>query len=83
MNLKKIAQKLSEIKDVVGENGTLNEQDRAELKAFISEEATSLNDNKVVFMKPVAHNDNDPLTADQHFRLRLMEKTGTGSHSIH
>lgn len=32
---------------------------------------------------PKPENDNTPLTTEQKFRLRLMEKTGTGSLSIH
>lgn len=32
---------------------------------------------------PLPENDNKPLGSEQKFRLRLMEKTGTGSTSIH
>jgi len=35
------------------------------------------------FENIVVHNDNDELSADQTLRLRLVEKTGTGSHLIH
>jgi len=88
MDLKKVTQKLAEIRDIAREEGRLTEQEKAELKELVNETFTiSQRDLKkqntpVISMPQKADNDNE-LTADQHFRLRLMEKTGTGSQAIH
>jgi hypothetical protein len=87
MNLKKVTEKLAEIRDNAKENGRLREEDRQALKSLVSETLTlaqgELKSPMSHYATPQAHNDNRELTADQHFRLRLMEKTGTGSAAIH
>jgi hypothetical protein len=92
MNLKKVSQKIAAIRDQVGEDGKLSDSDKKELKLLVSEtlEIAQKNSKKVNsknimpdFENIVVHNDNQELSADQTFRLRLVEKTGTGSHLIH
>lgn len=92
MNLKKVSEKLAAIRDQVGENGKLSDSDKKELKALVSEtleiaQKTSkkVNTSNVMpdFENIIVHNDNEELSADQTFRLKLVEKTGTGSHLIH
>ncbi len=92
MNLKKVSKKLAEIRDQVGENGKLSDTDKKELKALVSEtleiaqrSSKKVNSQNMMpdFENIVVHNDNEELSADQTFRLRLVEKIGTGSHLIH
>lgn len=89
MNIKKIAQKLSAVRDNVNEDGFISETDKEELRALVQETIDNAQGNLSKLPKnispflPVADNDNTPLTTEQKFRLRLMEKTGTGSASIH
>ena len=86
MNIKKVTQKLAEIRDIAREEGRLTAEEKAELKELVNETLTiaqkDLKKSHVIPMPKQAHNDNE-LTADQYFRLRLMEKTGTGSQAIH
>jgi hypothetical protein len=77
MNIKKIAKKLSSIRDNTLDNDYICEEDKEH--PHLEEEAR----NNIVTLTPIAGNDNTELTTDQKFRLRLMEKTGTGSSSIH
>ena len=92
MKLKKVTQKLAEIRDHVGENGKLSEKDKKELKMLVSETINAAQNNAkkretvnqtMSNENIIAHNDNKELSADQTLRLRLVEKTGTGSHLIH
>ncbi len=92
MNLKKVTKKLAEIRDHVGENGKLSDKDKTELKLLVTEtikiaqdKSKKKNTTMVMpdFENIVVHNDNQALNTDQTFRLRLVEKTGTGSHLIH
>ena len=80
MNLKKVTKKLTAVRDSILENGSLTDKDESVLKTMIADEIT-VKQNR--FRTPVALNDNKPLSAEQQFRLRLMEKTGTGSTAIH
>lgn len=89
MNLKRITHKLSKIRDNTRENGSLSEEDVMLLKdllgdtiALAHEDLKNLPKNISPYL-PTPHNDNSCLTTEQKFRLRLMEKTGTGSISIH
>ncbi len=90
MNIKKINSKLSEIRDNTEENEYISEEDRIDLLSLVHETITeaqagekdTLPKNISPYL-PIANNDNKPLTTEQKFRLRLMEKTGTGSASIH
>ena len=90
MNLKKVTQKLSKVRDSIRENGTISAEDEETLKSLIGDTITvAQSDLKKLPNKMknrhmlLPENDNTPLTAEQKFRLRLMEKTGTGSTSIH
>jgi hypothetical protein len=90
MNIKKIAKKLSSIRDNTLDNDYICEEDKEDLlelvhNALIEEHPHLAEEarNNIVSFVPVAGNDNTELTTDQKFRLRLMEKTGTGSSSIH
>ncbi len=92
MNLKKVTQKLAEIRDHVGDNGKLTEDNKTELKLLVAEtikiaQEKSKKKNAVMAMPDfdniIVHNDNQSLSSDQSFRLSLVEKTGTGSHLIH
>ena len=92
MNLKKVSEKLAKIRDQVGENGKLSESDKKELKLLVNEtleiaqkQSFKRSDMPRMpnFENIIVHNDNEELSADQTFRLRLVEKTGTGSHLVH
>lgn len=88
MNLKNVAKKLSKVRDSIREHGGVSEEDEQALKALINETIGSAKEElsqlpKKQYDLPVAHNDNQPLNKDQRFRLSLMEKTGTGSLSVH
>ena len=90
MNLKKVTQKLSKVRDNIRENGHISAEDEQMLKSLIGDtidiaqaDLKKLPSKLVNRQMPCPENDNKPLTTDQKFRLRLMEKTGTGSLSIH
>tara|TARA_B100000508_G_C11321226_1_gene209568 strand:- start:254 stop:520 length:267 start_codon:yes stop_codon:yes gene_type:complete len=88
MNLKNVAKKLSKVRDSIREHGGVSEEDEAALKALVNETIGSAKGElsklpKKQYDLPVAHNDNQPLNKDQRLRLSLMEKTGTGSLSVH
>lgn len=89
MNIKKITKKLSNIRDHLADNGMLSREDKEELRTMVQEtldnapEKLSQLPKNISPYLPIADNDNTPLTPDQKLRLRLMEKTGTGSCSIH
>jgi hypothetical protein len=71
MNIKKVAKQLTRARDGIKENGGMTPETREVLESLIANPM------------PQPENDNTPLTSEQKFRLRLMEKTGTGSLSIH
>jgi len=90
MNIKKITQKLSKIRDNTLDNDYICDEDRDDLlemvhDALLEEHPEFVEEAKrnIVHFTPLPGNDNSDLTTDQKFRLRLMEKTGTGSASIH
>lgn len=90
MNLKKVTQKLAKVRDSILENGAITPEDEMTLKSLIGDTITVAQKDLPKLPKkitgrlmPYAENDNKPLTTEQKFRLRLMEKTGTGSSSIH
>lgn len=80
MNIKKVTKKLSSVRDSIRAEGKISAETEEVLKSLITEPVTV---NQSRFRTPQPQNDNTPLTAEQKFRLRLMEKTGTGSTSIH
>ena len=90
MNLKKITKKLAQVRDNTREKGTISPEDEKILRSLIGDTISIAQSDLQKLPKrvqnrhmPVPENDNTPLTAEQKFRLRLMEKTGTGSHSVH
>lgn len=89
MNIKKITKKLSNVRDNLTETGALSEEDKEELRALVQETLDNAPQGLAQLPKnigpylPMAENDNKDLTTEQKFRLRLIEKTGTGSASIH
>jgi len=90
MNIKKIAKKLSKIRDNSIDTDYISEEDKEDLLALVNETLIDADPSlqnetskNIVPFLPMAENDNTKLTSDQKFRLRLMEKTGTGSASIH
>lgn len=87
MNLKKVTQKLSKVRDSIRDNGKISAEDEKTLKSLIGDTINIAQSELPNKMKnrhmPLPENDNTPLTTEQRFRLRLMEKTGTGSTSIH
>ena len=89
MNIKKITQKLSKVRDNTSETGKISEADKDALRALVQETIDNAQSNLAELPKnissflPIADNDNQELTSEQKFRLRLIEKTGTGSASIH
>lgn len=90
MNLKKVTKKLSEVRDNIRKNGKMSSEDKASLKSLVGDTITIAQSdlkklpNKIKYRQmPLAENDNTPLTTEQKFRLRLMEKAGSGSVSIH
>ena len=80
MNLKKVTKKLTSVRDSIRADGKISPETEEVLKSLITEPVTV---NQGRFRTPQPQNDNQVLTAEQKFRLRLMEKTGTGSTSIH
>lgn len=90
MNFKKVSKKLSQVCDSIRSDGRISEDDEQTLRSLLGDTIT-IDENDLAKLPtdmknrnmPVPENDNTPLTSEQKFRLRLMEKTGTGSISIH
>lgn len=90
LKLKKVTEKLAKVRDSLCEKSALSAEDEATLKSLLGETLYMAQDElqkmpnsiRARYM-PLAENDNTALTPEQKFRLRLMEKTGTGSTSIH
>ncbi len=90
MNIKKINKKLSKIRDNVLDTDHISEEDKADLLSLVQEaimQSKADEQNKlpkdISPYLPIADNDNKVLTTEQKFRLRLIEKTGTGSSYVH
>ena len=90
MNLKKVTKKLSKVRDSIRDKGEITLEDEQILKSLIGDTINVAQSDLQELPKkitgrqmPLPENDNKPLTTEQKFRLRLMEKTGTGSVSIH
>lgn len=90
LKLKKVTEKLSKVRDSLSENAEISEENQEILKSLIGDTLDIAqadlkrlpNSMRSRFM-PIAENDNVALTSEQKYRLRLIEKTGTGSASIH
>lgn len=90
LKLKKVAQKLSKLRDDLGETPEITPENEEILKSLIGdtleiagEDLKKLPNSMRSRFMPLPENDNKELSSEQKFRLRLMEKTGTGSTSIH
>ena len=88
MGIKKIVQKLSQITDDNNNVDLVTKNDKDDLLELI-QEALIENSSVIDIPKnispylPEADNDNKSLSTEQKFRLRLIEKTGTGLSLIH
>lgn len=89
MDLKDIQQKLKELRDRIKDEGGISEISEQELKAILNDtllsantELSSIQNRLNATMAMRAGNDN-VLSDDQKKRLRIIEKTGTGSHAVH
>ena len=88
MNLKNVAKKLSKVRDSIREHGSVSAEDEKALQDLVNEtigcakQELSKIPQRTKNM-PIPHNDNQPLSNDQRLRLSLVEKTGTGSVSVH
>ncbi len=89
MDLKDIQQKLKELRDMIKADGHVSPAAEAQLKTILSDTLTTANVelnaiqtklNATMAMR--AGNDN-ALSEDQKKRLRIVEKTGTGSQAVH
>ncbi len=90
LKLKKVTEKLSKVRDNICDNGSISAENEEILRALIGDtidiahkDLPKLPNKMKTRTMPLAENDNTPLNTEQKFRLRLMEKTGTGSISIH
>lgn len=89
MDLKDIQLKLKELRDRIKDEGGISEISEQELKAILNDtllsantELSSIQNRLNATMAMRAGNDN-VLSDDQKKRLRIIEKTGTGSHAVH
>ena len=90
LKLKKVTEKLSKVRDSISDNGNISPENEQILKSLIGDtidiaqkDLKKLPNSMRSRFMPMPENDNKELTTEQKFRLRLMEKTGTGSSSIH
>lgn len=89
MDLKDIQKKLKDLRDRIKDEGGISAKSEAELKAILSDTLVTANDELESIQERLnatmairAGNDN-VLSDDQKKRLRIIEKTGTGSHAVH
>lgn len=89
MDLKEIQQRLKELRDLIRAEGSVSPDNEARLKSILSDTLATANNelntiqNKLnATMAMRAGNDN-ALSDEQKKRLRIVEKTGTGSQAIH
>ncbi len=90
MKFNTVHKKLNDFRKKILENGEVTEEDKKHLQELVEETiAVSRGDLQQhpkkanEFLIPLPENDNTPLNSDQKFKLRIMEKTGTGSTSVH
>jgi phage I-like protein len=90
MDLKLIQKKLSDLRDKIRAEGRISDANQAELKSLLEqslmsakEELLEAQSNLSTLMAVTSSNQNTPLTDEQIFRLKIIEKTGTGSSAIH
>lgn len=89
MDIKDIQKKLAVLRDRIRAEGQISPDSETELKnilndtlASANQELTSIQNRLTATMAMRVGNDN-PLSDEQKKRLRLVEKTGTGSDMVH
>lgn len=89
MDMKDIQQKLKDLRDRIRAEGSISLDSEKELRLILEDTLVSANSElNVIQMKLTtalslrAGNDND-LSDEQKSRLRIIEKTGTGSYVVH
>ena len=90
LKLKKVTEQLEKLRGDICDNGEISSENEQTLKSLIGDtidiaqsDLKKLPNSMRSRFMPEPENDNEELTSEQKFRLSLMEKTGTGSHSIH
>ena len=89
MDLKDIQEKLKALRDRIKDEGSISPLSEQELKSILNDTLVSANDELTAIQNRLnatmairAGNDN-VLSDDQKKRLRIIEKTGTGSCAVH
>lgn len=89
MDLKEIQKKLKDLRDRIRNDGCITPESQQELKSLLSDTLVTANDELTAIQQRLnttltlrAGNDN-VLSDEQKKRLRIIEKTGTGSHAVH
>lgn len=89
MDLKDIQKKLQTLRDRIRADGRISPASEEELKTILNDTLTSAHQelstiqNKLNATMAIRAGNDNPLSDDQKHRLRLMEKTGTGSDMVH
>lgn len=91
MDFKNIQKKLAVLRDRIRAEGCISSDAEDELKAIMNETLVSANQELTNIQSRLSStmafrtgNDNTPILSDeQRKRLRLVEKTGTGSDMVH
>jgi hypothetical protein len=89
MNLKDIQKKLKTLRDRIKDEGSISASSEAELRSILNDTLITANDELLAIQDKLntqlslrAGNDN-VLSDEQKKRLRIIEKTGTGSYAVH
>jgi hypothetical protein len=89
MDIKDIQEKLKQLRDRIKDEGCISPAAELELKTILNDTLVSANNELSTIQERLsatmamrAGNDNT-LSDDQKKRLRIVEKTGTGSHAVH
>ncbi len=90
MTLKDIQIQLKDLRDRIRADGCLSPDIEQELQRLLNETMTTANDEIAALQDKLnaslsfrADNDNAALSDEQKRRLRIVEKTGTGSQTVH
>ncbi|MCB1530874.1 MAG: hypothetical protein H6853_05045 [Rhodospirillales bacterium] len=91
MDFKAIQDKLKNLRDRIRKEGRISEDNEQELKLLLHETLMSATDElnglqgklETLASQKIGNDNVSPLSEDQSARLSLIQKTGTGSASIH
>lgn len=89
MDLKDIQEKLKALRDRIKDEGCISPTAELELKTILNDTLVSANDelssiqNRLNAKMVIRAGNDNILSDDQKKRLRIVEKTGTGSHAVH